>query len=199
MRTWCISGETQPHGVRKRNLLEQNKPQCQQTKLVQTESLLHHMCELCYVLLVRKPGKPLRGWKPKWVWKRLWGKRPEKRGRGEKKSVVETSLGLQRDGIHQCPAIISLQAARKVLVFAIRKIFLWADSQAQVESSQMWPLLPSRHPSPPSSFKSLLSQMRQLSWIWRNLMSSCLKSQWRVNHPGYFNWCLSYSTMLTQL
>lgn len=44
------------------------------------------------------------------MWKRLWGEKPEKRGRGEKMSVVETSLGLQRDGIH---AIIALQAARK--------------------------------------------------------------------------------------
>lgn len=53
VRIWCISGDTQPHGVRKRNLLEQNKPQHQQTT-----------CELCYVPLMWKPGKPLSGWKP---------------------------------------------------------------------------------------------------------------------------------------
>lgn len=68
------------------------------------------------MLFVWKPGKPLRGWKPQNQNEcgRGCGLRGLRKGEGmKKKSVVESGLGVERDGIRQCPALISLQAARR--------------------------------------------------------------------------------------
>lgn len=125
--------------MRKRNLLEQNKPQCQQTKLVQTDSLLHHMCELCYVLLVWKPGKPLCGWKPQNQSEcgRGCGLKGLRKGEGVKKSQLWRLVWVFREmeSINALPQP-PYKLPGKVLVFAI-KIFLagnWLRSTSGVQS-----------------------------------------------------------------
>ena len=65
--------------------------------------------------------------------------------------MLSCQLGLNHD---KCFSIVLLRTARKILVFANRKILLQIDSQTQAELSQMWLLLP-RLSIPPRSYKLL--------------------------------------------